>query len=374
MAMHPLLSHLRGNTSERGPDAGPPRPERFMTARRQASERGPPILELELLSARLASAPPVPCRKVFLIEETCLAAQAELVHRVRVQRDPVLEMRTRSAIASSGRALGWKHRTFFATHPVPPSVGYAPTMRRYIHVDHAELRSLYEQIEGRQSAKKRRKSVGLSIAGPRVDVTEEDRDASAHEMIGALVEALRARQRLATERPRNVPWEFPQNFVLETFDAIKVVLPRKVVEPATDVATGLVVWIADPVDGAGESRDPYMPGGTFLYLTEARLDGGDGRQTTFSGCSALQAVANAAQGKPFLAFNPAGEPLGRQTYEHPVKKLVGVGGMATGEVRRLEALYSIRYMTNEQCYVHNGTELRGHDLLGYPIYIADGTR
>jgi hypothetical protein len=123
-------------------------------------------------------------------------------------------------------------------------------------------------------------------------------------------------------------------------------------------------------DPGTESVNQDEASGTFLYLTEARLDGGQ-TQTTFSGCSALQAIVNAANGRPLLQGNDDGEPLGRQTYEHPIKKLIDVGARVSGEARRIESLYYIRYITDEQCHTRDSKLLRGNDLLGYPLFIAE---
>ena len=95
---------------------------------------------------------------------------------------------------------------------------------------------------------------------------------------------------------------------------------------------------------------------------------GIGFHTVFSGCSALQAIANAAAGLP-LIDRSQGEALGRDSYLHPTEKLVAIGG-TIGDERNIECLYRLRYMTDEQCFSADGKQYRVNDILGYPIYLA----
>ena len=106
-----------------------------------------------------------------------------------------------------------------------------------------------------------------------------------------------------------------------------------------------------------------------MYLTELWLD--DSTSFFWSGCSALQAIVNAVQGKA-LGTRDALEPFGREDSKHPVRKLMGIGA-TLGDERRITSLYIKRAITNEQCYKLNGEVRRVNDLLAYPIFIADGS-
>jgi hypothetical protein len=93
-----------------------------------------------------------------------------------------------------------------------------------------------------------------------------------------------------------------------------------------------------------------------------------GYRTTYSVCSALQAILNIVNGNEILDRN-WDEPLGRNNSRHPLEKLRKAGGVV-GVPQEIETLYRMRYMTNEQCFTFKGHERRVHDLLGYPISIA----
>ena len=139
---------------------------------------------------------------------------------------------------------------------------------------------------------------------------------------------------------------------------------------ATGIDRNLAIWVAEPEPPATIPDSPYetIPR-TFLYLTDARLDDGE-FQTTHSGCSAPQAVANIATGKRIFEGD-GGEHLGMGSYVHPVSKLIGIGGVTNGELRTIQSLYRIRYITDEQRYTYNSKPLRTHDLLGYPLFVAE---
>src|SRR5262245_12671738 len=103
------------------------------------------------------------------------------------------------------------------------------SMRHYLYIDKIALSLFCQQLE-ESKPQKRRKTVGLSLTGPRVDVTEEDDSQETHhQMIERLVKELRQSNLLSNKRPAKVPYQRPKQFVLETTEAVKVVLPKALV-------------------------------------------------------------------------------------------------------------------------------------------------
>ena len=251
-------------------------------------------------------------------------------------------------------------------------------LRNYIFIDEQRLDSFAQQIRTQKKERvKRRKKVNFSITGLGVELSEEDawRELSAHEKIESLLDFLKKEDVLDTSRPVRAEGEQSlgvpsgRTFVLETMVARKVIIP----EPHLSSFPGikhLAVWVSDPdptlfsrEDNAWENK------GTFVFLTEACLD--DKAGYVYSGCSALQAIANAVEGNP-LNGPVRGEPLGRGSFAHPIEKLQSIAALV-GDQRNIRSLYVKRCLTNEQCYTWNGERRRVNDLLGYPIFIEDVT-
>jgi hypothetical protein len=107
--------------------------------------------------------------------------------------------------------------------------------------------------------------------------------------------------------------------------------------------------------------------GSFLYLPTIHYDRGI-TANVVSGCSALQFIVNAAENKPLYDRNEL-EPFGRGNGRHPIEKLSQLGAFVSDK-RRLESLYYVRYITDEQVFSPNGSRIRVNDVVGYPIYIA----
>src|ERR1041384_4056235 len=100
------------------------------------------------------------------------------------------------------------------------------TMRHYLYIDKSALSLFCQQLEG-SKPQKRRKTVGLSLTGPKIDITEEDdSQESHHQMIERLIEGLKQINLLHHQRPAKIPSRRPKQFVLETIEAVKVVLPK----------------------------------------------------------------------------------------------------------------------------------------------------
>jgi hypothetical protein len=221
-----------------------------------------------------------------------------------------------------------------------------------------------------RSLAKIQSKVSLSITGPRLESIRDhvNEPLPLHKKITHLTKALTKAGLLGRTRPTvMLQSDNPEpRFVLETTAARKVIFAPEHFAKIPKLKE-FAVWVADPdpADLTPEATWKYT--GTFLLLTQLQFD--DVRfQTVFSGCSALQAVVNGFRGDR-LILGPDGEPLGRGSYVHPVEKLRQMS-VAVSEPREIQALYRLRYMTNEQCYTYDGREYRVNDLLAYPLFIA----
>ena len=132
----------------------------------------------------------------------------------------------------------------------------------------------------------------------------------------------------------------------------------------------LAVWTSDPDPKviASPRESPYDFRGTFLYLITPIYDEAD-VGTFYSGCSALQAIANLVCGRSFIATD-RDEPLGRRLFSHPIDKMKTLGGIVVDR-RKVESMYKPRYMSDEQCANDGIRAFRAHDLLAYPLYIRN---
>jgi hypothetical protein len=246
-------------------------------------------------------------------------------------------------------------------------------MRDYLFVDENRLEIFLQQSPNPPRKKlRKKKAVSLSITGPKVELSEESSDSppTLHEKIETLIAQLREQKLLSTRRPIHLhdPEEEARPFILEEISACKLLFPKTALDHLPGVQE-LVLWVSDPNP---EDLDPtdYRITGTFLYLTEIIFDK-DYNGRFWSGCSALQVIGNALAGRQLLQRSfSANDPLGFNSYVHPVRKLLALGAKTTGEVRKVVSLYSKRYFSNELCFEFSGTNYRANDLLGYPIFIA----
>ncbi|MCK0105652.1 hypothetical protein [Marinobacter sp. S0848L] len=159
-----------------------------------------------------------------------------------------------------------------------------------------------------------------------------------------------------------------KKLVLEKFKAKKVIIPTGDKFPFPDIPF-LIIWVSDP-DPSLYSDEEFVWKGTFLYLIQAIYDNNK-YSIVMSGVSALQALANITTGQKFFERPKGqGEPLGRWNYQHPIEKLVELGGIVSEE-KNLISLYKKRYITDEQCYEYKGQERRVNDLLAYPLWIKE---
>ena len=153
-----------------------------------------------------------------------------------------------------------------------------------------------------------------------------------------------------------------------TATPVMVPVPHRLVDfgaPET-----LKVWVSEPLESGEEARFPGDFVGSFVFLVDELAE----THTVprhLSGISALRLLMEGIlQDKEITEITRGKDGWGRDSNEHPIEKLERAGGQPLRE-RAIETVYKIAYMTNEQTWVHNGTEARVNDILGYPLYIAE---
>jgi hypothetical protein len=252
-----------------------------------------------------------------------------------------------------------------------PAIKGGTKLQNLVQVDDAQLDKILAQIPRSLSIMENLKAtLGVSFLGAKAEIqATPPLSVSTARKVRRLEAHLEKNGLINRSRPRRTPRDILNGsqywWVKETFIARRLVLPTPALLEKFGVAA-LVVWISDP-KRAPKPKDDWDWTGSFLYLPTVHFE--DGKTTAFlSGCSALQFVVNAAQDRPLLAPD-WDEPFGRTTNEHPIQKLSKLGAFVTEE-RKLESLYYVRYITDEQLYSPNGSEVRVNDIVGYPIYIA----
>jgi hypothetical protein len=258
-----------------------------------------------------------------------------------------------------------------------------------------------DQIPDARSEVKRSQAFGLSATGPKYELTasKAPKLPNVHEEIETLLQYLRDEDLLDTHRPNSaadalpydtealrrqlgeagwpadqlpVPIEVetrePRHFVFESMTATRVVFRPELLDTVGNPK--IAVWISDPYEeDLPKEEEPLVYTGTFLYLTEMYMDDGP-YSWWMSGFSALQLLADALQDDRIIQIPRADAlgSLGRGSADHPIVKLERLGGVITG-TRYITSLYTKRYISNEQSFVHAGREMTVCDLLGYPIFI-----
>jgi hypothetical protein len=238
-------------------------------------------------------------------------------------------------------------------------------------IDDSRLDELIAQLPNAFAILERVKAkFGFGIRGANIQFeTGPAEKQTSVRKIRKLEKYLRCNDLINETRPRRMPhWlNDDKNFwwVKETFHARKVIVPTPVLLEKFGVIA-LTFWISDP-KRISRPKKAFDWVGSFLYLPTLHFDKGR-TSNVISGCSALQFVANVCGNKPIFEID-GDEPLGRGSRQHPIKKLERLGAFVSDE-RKLESLYYVRYITNEQVYSPNGIPLRVNDVVGYPIYIS----
>lgn len=145
----------------------------------------------------------------------------------------------------------------------------------------------------------------------------------------------------------------------------------------TDDRPAITVWVCEPtIDLANRTGGQWDFSGSFLFLVEELAMFEWGRPYAISGMSALRMIVDfVVEGLGFsstevLARAASRDEHGRWVEIHPTEKLRQVGGQV-GMPRRIETVYKLGYMTDEQSTVVDGTSYRCHDILAYPLFVAD---
>jgi hypothetical protein len=198
-------------------------------------------------------------------------------------------------------------------------------------------------------------------------VEESEKEASLHDKIDFLIGKLKDKGYLGTRRPPRLlsGHRLPCDFVYENTVAIPFYIP--VGARLRDAGyTSLKIWVSEP-DSADFTDGEWDFSGSYLFLTELHLDN-KGHSSFVSGCSALKFIVNATSPPDFVDSREH-EVLGRFDERNLAAKLIGLGAKP-GPPQRIETLYRIRYMTDEQYYKSGSVSRRVHDIVGYPLFIA----
>ena len=148
-------------------------------------------------------------------------------------------------------------------------------------------------------------AMGLPIEGERFE----------HDQLEVLLRELDKAGLLTRTRPKTTNEYEERPFVFERLNATKVFFPPGLLTKTLPSLRELAVWVSDPnpKDLRTRAYHEYKYDGTFLYLIGSFWDDQEPSGSFFSGCSALQAIANVIHGKPFLESD-FHEPLGRRSF------------------------------------------------------------
>lgn len=240
--------------------------------------------------------------------------------------------------------------------------------RDFAQLDMERIESLVAQLGGDHLApQKVTRKIALSLAGPSVEFgSESGPNDSPPLKVERLIRLLQKAGLLSHHRPivTSTGPDDPQ-FILEKMVATPVIMPVSGF-PTNSGVRSFRIWVSDP-DPLDHDGPEWSFRGSFVILTELIFD--DRAYTSvYSGCSALRFIVNAASNRPFLDRR-GNDEFGRESNRHPIQKLQSVGG-SVGDPRIIEALYRVRYMTDEQVYIYGDSEHRVHDVLGYPLFIS----
>jgi hypothetical protein len=134
----------------------------------------------------------------------------------------------------------------------------------------------------------------------------------------------------------------------------------------------LTVWVLDPIEPSREPVDEWDWLGSYVFIVQELLDL-KAPHSVFSGISALRLVAEkiaVAENVDMRDLAGTEDVFGRWHEGHPIEKIKAIGAKV-GRRRRIETVYKIGYMSDEQYIKVNGAEGRINDILAYPLYIAE---
>ncbi|MFE7171480.1 hypothetical protein [Streptomyces sp. NPDC057616] len=272
--------------------------------------------------------------------------------------------------------------------------GYMGPLKEYIVVNERLIEGLYRQFAEMQqgpSSSENEVSASLKFLSLRHLRSSSAKTSTPHDhdVIEAVVESLRETGQLHAFRPDRAGdfWhgEHAGWYVHEQMIATPVIVPLEQHFEGLQVPQAVTVWISDPTPPQNPAEWEYDIVGSFIFLVQEMGELKWPMRWFMSGISALRMVANFMAGG--ADYRTEGElhrvmQATRDQFEmpngwgdenderHPIEKLKSVGGMP-GRPRRIETVYRIAYMSDEQCIPTDSGVLRVNDVLAYPLYIAE---
>ena len=199
-------------------------------------------------------------------------------------------------------------------------------------------------------------------------------------LLPPIIASLRDSGQLRVYRPERAGefWDERSDwYVHETGIATPVLVPTDKALRNRNVPEALTVWIMDPIESAVEPEDEWDWLGSFVFIVQ-ELGGFPWPSSWFiSGLSALRMVVDVIAKTPRLdrgelrkVITSGDDVFGRWHDGHPIEKLERIGAIRQ-RARKIDTIYKIAYMTNEQSVTVNGKWTRINDILAYPLYIAE---
>ncbi len=257
-------------------------------------------------------------------------------------------------------------------------------LREYLYIDHTRLDRYFEQISGPVTYDKVSVgSSGISIAGPKADVTQAryPRPYTTHEKIEALTAYLEERRLLMPSPIYGTHWQGGETnrFVRQRCRSIRVAVPR--LKVGGDHPTpAFVLWLARcPAQGVGwlcllegfggDDRPPEGYRVTQYTLFEALVRFAEDR----IGCSVLRTISAPETGE--YVSEPDDEELSNaaisswEPFRRNPTAFLSHWGCIVSSPRSVEVFYRVR-ATHPLRPPHSDTTQWTFDVMAYPIWIA----
>lgn len=251
-------------------------------------------------------------------------------------------------------------------------------LRNIIYVNEKLVKRLGEQLEPNPRKETSREvefagSLKFANFSQKRSYSDSSESRRMLELLDAVCDGLRESGQLRVFRPdRNIEFLYYDHdgwYVHERIIATPVALPVGDKLKALGVNDYLLVWVSDPLDTDETPEHEWDWIGSFLFVVQEPLD--IDPMIFMSGISALRFIIEGlAEGKSLSRVNGGFDQFGRDSSIHPLKKLESVGGIA-GRERKIDIVYKIAYMTDEQSWTCGGKPTRVNDIFAYPLYIAE---
>jgi hypothetical protein len=195
-------------------------------------------------------------------------------------------------------------------------------------------------------------------------------------LLQPIVDKLRKSGKLRTYRPdtmrefeRAEPMDW---YVHEAAIATPVLIPvQKALKNSDYMPEKLTVWVIDPVEPTREPRGKWEWLGSFVFIVQEVADLTSPR-TGVSGISALRMVVDVVANDEDVDLEELQTKQDAFSCgkDHPIKKLERIGAISS-RPRRIETIYKIGYMGDEQSVKIQWRRKRINDILAYPLFIAE---